>query len=125
MATDGELQLGKIARTQSGNYSVQAFNAKGTVNASFFLNVLCECLWRRRVLVLSLVFPRPFFSIFSSPSLPSPFFYLTLIPMWHFLSFLFHIYFIYLFIFYLFFILFLPFLPCPASTSNHRSESLL
>lgn len=66
MATDGELQLGKIARTQSGNYSVQAFNAKGTVNASFFLNVLCECLWRPASLFAGLSFKPLLLANFSS-----------------------------------------------------------
>ncbi|XP_064103260.1 uncharacterized protein LOC135213209 [Macrobrachium nipponense] len=34
-----ELQLEKVRRSQSGNYSVSATNERGTVSASFFLNV--------------------------------------------------------------------------------------
>ncbi|XP_066948196.1 nephrin-like [Macrobrachium rosenbergii] len=37
--TDGELQLGKVTREHSGNYTVNAYTPRGAVNASFFLNV--------------------------------------------------------------------------------------
>ncbi|XP_071517139.1 nephrin-like [Panulirus ornatus] len=38
-ASGGELRLGRVSRSHSGNYSVNAYNPRGAVNASFFLNV--------------------------------------------------------------------------------------
>nr|XP_045618414.1 nephrin-like [Procambarus clarkii] len=39
-ATEGELRLGAVNRDVSGNYSVNAYNPRGAVNASFLLNVM-------------------------------------------------------------------------------------
>ncbi|XP_042223784.1 uncharacterized protein LOC121867769 [Homarus americanus] len=38
-ATAGELRLGRISRKSTGNYTVNGYNPRGAVNASFHLNV--------------------------------------------------------------------------------------
>lgn len=39
---EGELRLVKVSREETGNYTVTAYTQRGSVNASFFLNVQCE-----------------------------------------------------------------------------------
>lgn len=51
---EGELVLGKVERTQAGQYSVNAYNPRGAVNASFSLNVQCEShLYYHIIIIIS------------------------------------------------------------------------